>query len=295
MAMSLILCSRDRSAQLKYTLEQLDVAAMKRLDVDLVLVDSASSDDTSTVMADFAKTLQITVQVFKVKVPGASIARNVGARNARSDTLIFTDDDCYFEDGYFDAVVEHYDPERFQFAGGSTILFDETDANSGVIELPYEDTSIIKPGTLLHAGMIQSSNLVFQKKAFDKIRGFDQRLGAGTPFSCEDIELCTRASLAGFTGAFLPQLVVLHHHGRKDGTPELDHVERGYERGRGAYSAHLMTIGVNNVWDLWESWRNPEKPAPMTRDAVASLMYEFQGAAGYFEMVLHQSKLPEGP
>lgn len=290
MAMSLIICSRDRSAQLERSLNRLDVAAMKRLDVDLVLVDSCSKDDTVEVMTRFAKTLPIAAQVFRVNTPGASGARNVGAKGARSDILIFTDDDCYFEEGYFDAAAKGFDPALYQYAGGSTALFDHTDSYSGVVELPYEEVFVIPAGTLLHAGMIQSSNLIFHKPAFERVGGFDVRLGAGTPFSCEDIELCTRASLAGCTGAFLPELIVLHHHGRKPDTPELAAVEQGYERGRGAYYAHLMAQGVNNVWDLWSGWRKPEAPARMTLKEIESVMYEMRGAADYFEMVLANSK-----
>ena len=69
--------------------------------------------------------------------------------------------------------------------------------------------------------------------------GFDESIGAGTRFPCEDLDLLTRASFAGFTGVYDPRPVVLHHH-RRQSLEQVQALERHYDHGRGAYYAKAL-------------------------------------------------------
>jgi len=291
MRLSLVICSRDRAGQLCRTLAKLNLAAMSRLGVDLVLVDSASSDETSAVMASFVRDAGIVAQTIRADQPGASRARNIGARAAAGDVLIFTDDDCYLEPDYFDAVVRHFDTDRFQYGGGDTRLFDEADAVSGVTQLLFEQAAPIPPLALIPSGMIQGANMFFLRRAFERLGGFNEELGAGTPFPCEDVELCTRAALHGCTGVLVPQAKVLHHHGRRSGSADLAATELGYDRGRGAYYAHLLALGQNGVWGLWAKGRHfSEAGKPMTAERLNILRNELRGGADYLDMILSKPR-----
>jgi hypothetical protein len=276
MQLSLVIGSRDRAAQLAVSLSKLNLVAMARLGVDIVLVDSASEDATSEVMNRFASTCGLPAQAIRLDRPGASAARNVGARAARGDVLIFTDDDCYLDEAYFDVIAQTVDPARFQYGGGDTRLFDPTDDYSGVTNLdefqgrPTEIPPNVKP-------------------VFEALGGFDEALGAGTPFPCEDIELCTRASLRGYTGLLIPAAKVLHHHGRKTGSPELAETHRGYDRGRGAYFAQLIASGQNSVFELWAKGPHFKGQGPMQRNALNILRNEMRGAADYLDTIMDQT------
>jgi GT2 family glycosyltransferase len=287
MQLSLVICSRDREEQLRRSLAKLNLSAMSRLGVDLVLVDSASSDGTGAAMAEFGRTAGVPVQVFRAERPGASRARNIGARAARGDVLIFTDDDCYLDPNYFDAIQQRFDPETFRYGGGDTRLFDEADAVSGVTHLLFEEMMTIPAMALLPSGVIQGANMFFVREVFEQLGGFNELLGAGTPFPCEDVELCTRASLSGHRGVLIPDAKVLHHHGRRAGSRELAATEHGYDRGRGAYYARLLSLGQKGVWDLWSKGRQFENPGqPMSADRLNILRNEMRGAADYLDMVL---------
>lgn len=291
MQLSLVIGSRDRAAQLAVSLGKLNLAAMARLGVDIVLVDSASADATSEVMTRFATTCGLPAQVIRLDRPGASAARNAGARGARGDVLIFTDDDCYLDEAYFDVIAQTVDPARFHYGGGDTRLFDPTDDYSGVTNLdefqgrPAE----IPPSRLLPSGMLQAANMFFVKTVFETLGGFNEALGAGTPFPCEDIELCTRASLRGYTGLLIPAAKVLHHHGRKTGSPALAETHRGYDRGRGAYFAHLIASGQSSVFELWAKGPHFKGQGPMPPNALNILRNEMRGAADYLDMIMDQT------
>ena len=287
MRLSLVICSRNRAEQLQRSLAKLNLCAMDRLGIDLVLVDSASSDATGEVMVRFGRDAAATVNVLSTDRPGASRARNIGARAAQGDTLVFTDDDCYLAPDYFDVIQQQFDTAKYRYGGGDTRLFDEADAQSGVTHLLFDEVSTIPAMVLLPSGMIQGANMFMVRETFQQIGGFDELLGAGTPFPCEDVELCTRASLAGHLGVLIPDAKVLHHHGRREGTPELAVTEHGYDRGRGAYYARLLTMGQVGVWDLWAKGRQFADPGKsMSAERLSILRNEMRGAADYLDMVL---------
>jgi GT2 family glycosyltransferase len=284
--MSLVIPSRNRAGSLQRTLAALNLDAMRRLGVDLVLVDSASEDDTTAVMVAFVKAAGIESQVLRAHRPGASLARNVGGRAAKGEVLIFTDDDCYLDAAYFDVIAETFDPAVHQYGGGDTRLYDPDDARGGITELGFDGPQTLKPGLLLPGGTIQSANMVITKAVFEKLGGFDERLGAGTPFPCEDIELCTRASRAGYAGVLMPRAKVLHHHGRKPFSAAAIETKRGYDRGRGAYIATLLAAGEANAWNLWRRTFEAPTEGRMDRQALRVLRDELRGAADYLDMLI---------
>src|SRR5947208_3911933 len=100
MMVSHIISSRNRATQLGVTLGKLECQAMCRRGVELVLVDSASNDNTFEVMTTFAARAPMATRVARADRFGTGIGRNLGIATATHDLLIFTDDDCYPEPGY---------------------------------------------------------------------------------------------------------------------------------------------------------------------------------------------------
>jgi GT2 family glycosyltransferase len=101
--------------------------------------------------------------------------------------------------------------------------------------------------TGLASGAIQGADMFLHRSAFNKIGMFNDAMGVGTPFGCEDIEMATRASLAGFVGALVPFIGLTHHHWRLRDSKETNAVVIAYDYVRGAYYASLLDNGVANV------------------------------------------------
>lgn len=76
--------------------------------------------------------------------------------------------------------------------------------------------------------------MVVHRRVVDSIGAFDPILGAGTPFRCEDIEYCARASM--------PDLVVYHHHGRKP-DPDIERLAEMDDYARGACYMKFILCG----------------------------------------------------
>ena len=292
MKMSHIICSRNRAAQLEFALSKLNPEALARHNVELVLVDNASDDATLTIMQNYAKQSRAVTRVVQAEQVGRSIALNVGVRASCGDLVIFTDDDCYLEENYYEAILKEFDPAQHQYGTGQVLLFDPSDDRRIAIR-PIAQKYVIPPGSFLPAGAIQGPNMFFLRCVFERIGYFCEVLGSGALFkSASDTEFSTRASLGGFSGVLLPSVIVYHHHKRKPGSAKSDATLRGYDTGRGAYYAIGLIHGVSDVWPLWR--RSSESSGPMSDALAAKLEREFRGAADYLKYHLEKKRKAQG-
>jgi GT2 family glycosyltransferase len=281
--LSHIICSRNRATQLETTLAKLDRESIARHNVELLLVGLPSDEATISVMEAYAKQARTATHVLRQDRPGASVARNLGARAATSNLFVFTDDDCYLEKNFYDALRADFDPSTYHYGVGQVLLFDPSDDRRIAI-VPIGEKRVIQPRSLLPAGLIAAANLFVVRQVFERLGGFSEDLGPGTPFGCEDIEFGTRASLAGYIGVLLPSVIVYHHHGRKPGTPESEAILHEYDTGRGSYYAIQLTRGINEGWQLWS--RLSATQGPMPHSLAVRLEREFRGAADYLKYYL---------
>jgi len=238
--LSLIICSRNRDEALGRCLDSIRGDELLAVDGELVVVDNGSTDRTADVIAAFREKANFPVKTVHEPIPGLSNARNAGLLAASGELLAFTDDDCYLGENYFGSVIHAYAEPRFDYCGGRILLYDPSDAFYACND---KDTfELLAPHSFIPAGKIQGANMVIRRQVLDKIGPFDPMLGAGTPFRCEDVEYVARASLAGFTGAHVPEIVVYHHHGRKPGEA-IEKMKRDNDYARGAYYAKFILRG----------------------------------------------------
>jgi hypothetical protein len=239
-ALSLIICTRNRADALQRCLNDLSVSELDDVQGELILVDNGSSDDTPDVMQRFAAQATCPVTIVEEPTAGLSRARNAGLTHADGDIIAFTDDDCYLGDDYFRIARHVFTNGSYSYCGGRILLYDTSDAAYGLRE--QETFELVPAHSFIPTGYFQGANLVVHRRVFDAVGQFDTRLGAGTPFRCEDVEFIARASQAGFAGAHVPELVVYHHHGRKPGA-DIEHLAAANDYARGAYYAKLIQQG----------------------------------------------------
>jgi len=234
--LSLIVCTRDRSGRLDAFFEALG-RMRARAAWELVIVDNGSTDDTPVRLAVLAGSLGAPVTIVREPRPGLGRARNAGVTAARGALLAFTDDDCYPAVDYIDSVANAFADRERGFIGGRILLYD---AQDHPITIRVDSTPIpIPPCSVVPTGLVQGANMAFRREVLERIGGFDDALGPGTPFCNDDVDAVARASAAGFAGSFVPEPVVHHHHGRRD-PAEISALWRSYDHGRGAYYAKCM-------------------------------------------------------
>jgi hypothetical protein len=234
--LSLIICSRNRASSLDKALQAIHPEEMLAVDGELILVDNNSTDTTSIVMQAYRDSVPFPVTVVSEPEAGLGRARNRGLKHARGEVIAFTDDDCYLQTGYLLKAAEVFDDDRFQYCGGRILLHDPEDA---MVAVDYRKKfKLIPARSFVPAGEIQGASMIVRRDVFDVTGPFDPELGAGREFRCEDAEFIARASMHGFSGAHVPELVVYHHHGRKAADVPA-HVQ-GNHFARGAYYAIML-------------------------------------------------------
>jgi GT2 family glycosyltransferase len=238
--MSILVATRDRAAQLERFLVALPAAEITAAAAEVVMLDNGSSDATAALLAGWAATAPFPARVLHDPRPGKSAALNAAVAHCRGDLLVFTDDDCYLAPGYLAAVQRAFADPVLGWAGGRILRHDA--GASRIATNASRWRRRFAPGSFLRAGLVQGANMVFTRRAFLAAGGFDPEFGPGLRFRCEDIDLVARASHAGFTGAYLPELLVYHDHGRQPGAATAA-LRRQNWHGRGAYYAKCLQRG----------------------------------------------------
>ncbi len=235
--LSLVICTRNRAAQLAETLKKVS-AIRSQLKWELIVADNGSTDGTSAVVQEFAATSDHPVQLIVKPGRGVSCAKNAGWQSAKAAIVVCIDDDCYPEQDYFDSIFDPFSKDpKLGFVGGRILLHDPTDRRITIQE-SLEPLSL-PAGSFIRPGVIQGANVAYRRAALVEVGGFDPWFGAGALYSGDETELMARISAAGWNGAYDPKPVVYHHHGRKTANDEW-RLMRWYDRGRGAYYAKCM-------------------------------------------------------
>lgn len=269
--LSLIIASRNRSKSLAACLKAINSQQMRDIGAQLIVVNNASTDATPEILEEFCADVDFSVVVVNEPIPGKACALNAGLAAAEGDVLAFIDDDCYLAVDYLSTIDCLFDGEDYGYCGGRVLLYDQQDAAYVLVE--DNDKAIIPPGSFISAGRLLGANMVFKREVIETVGEFDTMFGPGTRFRCDDIDYIARASLAGFVGAYVPELVVYHHHRRKPGR-EIWVLKRANDIARGAYYMKFILEGHSLFIKSWlfETLRHPN---------VIGLGMEIYGASTY--------------
>ncbi len=286
-SLSVIICSRNRADALASCLRAINPEEMRAVGGELILVNNASTDQTEEVMRGFRERAPFPVEVLNEPIPGLARARNAGLSRVHGQTIVFTDDDCYLEAGYLLKAGSIFASKQFDYCGGKILLYDDSDSPYGC-DL-RETFELVPAHSFIRAGEFQGANLVVHRRVIEKIGGFDTMLGAGTPFRCEDIEYCARASMGGFVGAYVPDLVVFHHHGRKPGS-DITRLAESNDFARGAYYMKFLVRGNLRFFEGWfRSSFHWDKRQMAVREVHGALAYLLTALRSHYRRAMDRT------
>jgi glycosyltransferase involved in cell wall biosynthesis len=271
---ALVVCTRNRAEKLAPFFD-----AIKQITClcvwELVIVDNGSTDKTSEYLLAFAATFAGQITVITEPRIGLSLARNRGWRASTAPIIAFTDDDCYPDKNILNDIKIVFADQSLGYAGGRILLYDPSDALVTVNESLIE--TYLQAGGFVYTGFIQGANMAFRRQALIDINGFDDSLGAGTKFACEDVDAVLRISAAGWKGKHDPRLIVYHHHRRKPGK-DVESLWQSYDTGRGAYYMKCILF-MPQRWKCLRYWLNSIKVQPFAltlREVKSAIYYGFQ-------------------
>lgn len=200
---SVVVPTYQRPDRLARLLEAL--TAQRDVALEVILVDDGGTVPLEPVVEPFRQRLPLRLLVQANAGPAA--ARNRGAREARTDVLAFTDDDCAPRHDWaalmLRAVRSASGPA---LAGGVTVNAIREDIFA---EASQDIADFLQSRSGPHGPFAASNNIAMPKAAFEALGGFD----ASYPRAAgEDRAFCSAWVEHGWPVVRVPDAVVEHHH-----------------------------------------------------------------------------------
>jgi glycosyltransferase involved in cell wall biosynthesis len=175
-------------------------------EIEVVIVDNGSTDDTREVLAHLAAASPLKIRAVTLSSnEGSSGGRNAGWRAANGDVIAFTDDDCLPEPDWLKAGLEAMEDD-VDLVQGRTITRRIRALERGA-------------GSAVMDGLYPTCNVFYRRDALEATGGFDRADGAKLGFRPgsfgsgygfgEDTMLAWRVARSG-KAVFAPDAVVRH-------------------------------------------------------------------------------------
>lgn len=179
--LSVVVIGRNEGDRLERCLQSVKAMRGAEGPVELIYVDSASTDDS----VDRAAKLGARVLEVRPDRPSAALGRNAGWREARSNFVLFLDGDTVLDPDFPAAALEEMkDPAVAVVWGHRREIHPERSLYNRVLDLDW----IYPPGVSDFCG----GDAVMRKASLEAAGGFDATLIAG-----EEPELCQRIRSLG--------------------------------------------------------------------------------------------------
>ena len=243
-----VICTRNRPQQLQGALAALDAQTRRAFDV-LVVDQSDTPDELLTARA--ARDPRLTV--VRDSGRGLSRARNVAARAASAEWLVYVDDDCLPEPDWSQRLAEAFaeHPEA-AFVGGEVVGHNRAPEAEG---LEYSVLPVGSP-QLLAGRWVWPHRLGFgvchavRRSMVERLGGWDERLGPGVaefPAS-DDMDFNFRLLRAGGQ-AYLTPAIRSHHEQWRTRAEMIDLFE-GYSASWAGFAIKTLRTG-DPLGGLW--------------------------------------------
>ena len=195
---SVVVCTHNGSATIDECLNGL--IALDYPDVEAIVVDDGSTDDTADIVARYPS-----VRLIRTPNRGLSAARNTGIESATGEVIAFLDDDATPDVDWLRFAVPTLIDELHVGVGGPNVPPGRsTAAGTAVARAPGGPTHVLLSDRL--AEHIPGCNMVFWKRALESVGGFDPIFR----IAGDDVDICWRLQEHGWTLGFHPSAVVWH-------------------------------------------------------------------------------------
>lgn len=191
--------------------------------VEILLIDNASSDDTPTKIEEFIRHSQLDCRYIRNEENrNYAGGNNQGALLAKGERLIFLNNDTIAQPGWLEAMLPHLRPQSPVTIVGAQLWYeDDTIQHAGVI--PWGGTPIHrfqkKPKSFPEAqksgylDLVTAACLGIRKADFLELGGFDESYINGF----EDMDLCLRARCRNASVYYEAQAKLYHLESQSPG------------------------------------------------------------------------------
>ena len=223
-SLSIIIPVLNMGRTVRSTLESLMRLDYPRENLEIIVVDGKSRDNTRKIVEEYP------VRLVDQEGKGLNAARNTGIKYSSGEILAYTDGDCVVPRDWAKKIVENFRDPFIGFVGGTMDGYDRTSILSN-----YVDESLFqsKPGFRIRIEATDlklmqfpaGANMAFRRKALARVKFFDENITYGF----DDLQPVEAMGFKGFRIVLDPEVNILHQH--RSTLPEL--LKQHFNYGRG--------------------------------------------------------------
>jgi glycosyltransferase involved in cell wall biosynthesis len=231
-AITIAICTYNRAHYLRLCLESLLDGVKKYPEIDVLVVDNNSKDETAAVCASFSK-LGTPISRIVEEKQGLSYARNKAYSSAKGYYVAYLDDDGIAHNNYVDRLVQTASECDYDCFGGMYYAYYETKKPKWLAADFGTKKKMSERREIIHSGYLSGGNFICKKKVLQAIGGFDPNFGmSGTKIGYGEEDNAQYAMrVKGYTIAFDPHLGIDHLVSKNKMKPSW-HVGHVYKQNR---------------------------------------------------------------
>jgi GT2 family glycosyltransferase len=210
---SVVIPVYNQASLTRQCLEALVASPPEVAELELVVVDDASSDSTSQVLADYERRVRVVRNERNLGFAGAC---NHGARNASGEWLVFLNNDTVPQPGWLDALLRHASGREGIGVVGAKLLFPNGRIqHAGVVFAKNQAPHHVYTGFPADHPAVNKSRefqvvtaacALIRRELFEDAGAFDTAFVNGF----EDVDLCLRLRRLGHEIHYCHESVVSH-------------------------------------------------------------------------------------
>jgi glycosyltransferase involved in cell wall biosynthesis len=224
---TVLVCTYNRAPHLRQTIEALRAMnAVPDCDVDIIVVDNNSTDNTPAVVAEAARDPGIPVTYLRESRQGKSFALNRGLADARGHIVALTDDDVLPSPDWLARIVADFRGRDVTFVFGKVLprwgrvpppellTRRAQDVWGPLAIVDYGDVPTAYAQESMGQRLPVGANLAFARTTLATIGGWRTDLGKvnNTLISGEDHEIFMRLRRFGLYAGYYDPLVTVRHY-----------------------------------------------------------------------------------
>jgi len=199
----------DRPDSLERCLDAL--LAAPTLPAEIVVVDQGGGAETAAVVGSRSRE-DVRVAHVVADRRGLAASRNAAAAEATAPVIAVTDDDCVPDAGWVEVIAGAFaEPGAPDAVTGRVLPLGAEAPGLHAVSTRASETRREFAGRAIPWDVGTGANLAVRKEWLERVGGYDERLGAGTPGRAgEDMDMLYRLLRAGARIRYEPDAVVRH-------------------------------------------------------------------------------------
>ncbi len=185
MKISVIIPTVNRCMSLRQTLESMRIQILDEDEYEIIVINNGSTDQTEEICKEAKGWFKNFIYLYDEN-PGLHVGRNLGYQTARSDILVFADDDIIVTDHWLSSILDGFERTDAKLIGGDIEPFFEVDPPEWLNELWHDAPNgarilsnysciLFKTGggeREISPTQIYGCNYAIKKEVLDETKGF---------------------------------------------------------------------------------------------------------------------------